>query len=198
MSQSLIKILVHIVFSTKDRIDLIPLELESELYKYIHGILENNSARLIIAGGTANHIHLLISIGKTDVPTLIGDIKRSTSLWMKRKGVESSTGKKVMARFRSDNLRFRLCRCTSAIKRNITQSTTTSLNSAPFARSIRSRSTNVTPGIEKFVVFSDFMNARHSWSFASTQPQALISVAVGDQITIYPITSIAAHEGSET
>ena len=88
MSQSLIKILVHIVFSTKDRIDLIPLELESELYKYIHGILENNSARLIIAGGTANHIHLLISIGKTDVPTLIGDIKRSTSLWMKRKGVE--------------------------------------------------------------------------------------------------------------
>ena len=54
MSQSLIKILVHVDFSTKDRIDLIPLELENELYKYIHGILENNSARLIIAGGTAN------------------------------------------------------------------------------------------------------------------------------------------------
>ena len=87
MSQSLIKILVHVVFSTKDRIDLIPLELENELYKYIHGIIENNSARLIIAGGTANHIHLLISIGKTGVPTLIGDIKRSTSLWIKQKGV---------------------------------------------------------------------------------------------------------------
>jgi putative transposase len=88
MSQSLVKILVHVVFSTKDRIALIPLELEDELYKYIHGIIENNSARLIIAGGTANHIHLLISIGKTDVPTLIGDVKRSTSVWMKKKGVE--------------------------------------------------------------------------------------------------------------
>ncbi len=87
MSQSLIKILVHFVFSTKDRIDLIPLELENELYKYIHGIIENNSARLIVAGGTGNHIHLLISIGKTNVSTLIGDIKRSTSVWMKKKGV---------------------------------------------------------------------------------------------------------------
>ena len=89
MPQSLIKILVHVVIATKDRIDLIPLELETELYKYIHGILENNAARLIIAGGIANHIHLLISIGKNDVPKLVGDIKRSTSLWMKKKGAEN-------------------------------------------------------------------------------------------------------------
>lgn len=88
MPQSLIKVLVHVVFSTKDRIDLIPLALEKELYKYIHGIIENNSARLIIAGGTVDHIHLLISIGKTDIPSLIGDIKRSTSVLMKKKGVE--------------------------------------------------------------------------------------------------------------
>jgi putative transposase len=87
MSQSLIKILAHVVFSTKDRIDLIPLELEGELYKYIHGVVDNNSARLVAAGGTANHIHLLISVGKNDVPTLIGDIKRSTSVWMKKRGV---------------------------------------------------------------------------------------------------------------
>jgi putative transposase len=87
MPQSLIKILVHVVFSTKDHVDLIPLELEDELYKYIHGIVENNLAKLLIAGGIANHIHLLISIGKNDVPDLIGDIKRSTSTWMKKKGV---------------------------------------------------------------------------------------------------------------
>jgi putative transposase len=86
MPQSLIKVLVHIVFSTKNRADLIPIEFEEELYRYIHGIIENNSARLIVAGGIANHIHLLISIGKNDVPQLIGDIKRSTSLWMKKKG----------------------------------------------------------------------------------------------------------------
>ena len=87
MPQSLIKVLVHVVFSTKDRADIIQPELENELYRYIHGVIENHGAKLLIAGGTANHIHLLISIGKNDAPSLIGDIKRSTSAWMKKKGV---------------------------------------------------------------------------------------------------------------
>jgi putative transposase len=87
MPQSLIKVLVHIVFSTKDRIDLIPAHLENELYRYIHGIVENNKAKLIIAGGTSNHIHLLISLGRVEISELIGDIKRSTSVRMKKKGV---------------------------------------------------------------------------------------------------------------
>jgi REP element-mobilizing transposase RayT len=86
MPQSLIKILVHIVFSTKNRGDLIPAELADELYRYIHGIVKNNHGRLIIAGGVANHIHLLVSLGRIDIPELIGDIKRSSSVWMKGKG----------------------------------------------------------------------------------------------------------------
>lgn len=88
MAQSLVKLLVHIVFSTKDRVDLIPSELEAELYRYIHGIVQNKGAKLIIVGGTSNHIHLLISLGKNDLVQLIADIKRSTSLWMKKKQVE--------------------------------------------------------------------------------------------------------------
>ena len=87
MPQSLVKVLVHIVFSTKDRIDLIPPDRERELYRYLHGIIENKGARLIIAGGTSNHIHLLVSIGRLDIPQFIADIKRSTSFWMKKNGV---------------------------------------------------------------------------------------------------------------
>ena len=87
MPQSLIKVLIHIVFSTKDRMNLISPELEAELYRYIHDVIENKGARLIIAGGTANHIHMLISVGRLEVTVLIGDIKRSTSMWMKQKGV---------------------------------------------------------------------------------------------------------------
>jgi putative transposase len=87
MPQSLIKILIHVVYSTKNRTDLIPVEIEDELFRYIHGIVENNRGRLIVAGGTKNHIHLLISLGLCDISTLIGDIKRSTSVWMKKKGV---------------------------------------------------------------------------------------------------------------
>jgi len=84
MPQSLIKILVHVVFSTKDRRDLIPFGLEPRLFGYISGIISNNKGRMIIAGGTANHIHLLISIGRIDIGELIGDIKRDSSKWMKQ------------------------------------------------------------------------------------------------------------------
>jgi len=86
MPQSLVKILVHIVFSTKDRADLIPPELESGLYGYIHGIVENNGAKLIIPKGTANHSHFLVSLGRNDLSELIGDIKRHSSVWMKEHG----------------------------------------------------------------------------------------------------------------
>ncbi|MEO7658626.1 MAG: transposase [Pyrinomonadaceae bacterium] len=43
---------------------------------------------LIIAGGEADHIHVLASVGRIDVSELIGDIKRETSKWMKSNGVE--------------------------------------------------------------------------------------------------------------
>ncbi len=90
MPQSLVKIIVHIVFSTKDRDDLISPEIELELFKYISGIVTAIGGRLIIGNGTANHIHLLISIGRVDIGELIGHIKRDTSRWIKRKFPDNS------------------------------------------------------------------------------------------------------------
>ena len=83
MPQSLVKILAHVVFSAKDRADLITQEVEGDLYGYISGIVKNNNARLIIGNGTANHVHLLISVGRNDVGKLIGDIKRDSSARIK-------------------------------------------------------------------------------------------------------------------
>jgi putative transposase len=86
MPQSLVKILVHIVFSTKNRADLILPKIENDLYSYINGIVENNKSKLILANGTTNHVHLLVSLGKTiDISELVGDIKRDSSKWVKEK-----------------------------------------------------------------------------------------------------------------
>jgi REP element-mobilizing transposase RayT len=85
MPQSLVKILVHAVFSTKNRVDLILPEIENGLFGYFNGIVENNKSKLILANGTVNHVHLLISIGKTlSISELIGDIKRDSSVWIKQ------------------------------------------------------------------------------------------------------------------
>lgn len=84
MPQSLVKIIVHVVFSTKERIRIITPEIEPRLFGYISGIIENNGGKMIIAGGDADHIHILISIGRVDIAELIGDVKRESSKWMKQ------------------------------------------------------------------------------------------------------------------
>jgi REP element-mobilizing transposase RayT len=81
--------LVHLVFSTKNRASLITPEIEPNLFGYMHGIVENNKSKLILVNGTSNHIHLLVSLGKTlSISELIGDIKRDSSKWIKSKGKE--------------------------------------------------------------------------------------------------------------
>ena len=87
MPQSLVKILVHIVFSTKNRTDLILPESEDALYRYISGIVAGKNARLIIANGTTNHSHFLVSLGKNDIAVLIAMMKRGSSLWAKTNGI---------------------------------------------------------------------------------------------------------------
>ena len=52
--------LVHCVFSTKDRANLIGHP--DALCRYISGIAKAKHITLLAAGGTANHLHLLISL----------------------------------------------------------------------------------------------------------------------------------------
>jgi putative transposase len=92
MAQTVFSAYFHIVFSTKNRFSFIPPELEAELFAYIGGIVHGFDARLIAAGGTANHVHLLISVSKNHlVPDLIGAIKRDSSKWIKTKGTKMLT-----------------------------------------------------------------------------------------------------------
>jgi len=72
------------VWSTKDRLRIITPQIESQLYGFISGIITNNSGRMIIAGGDADHMHVLASIGRIDIAELIGDIKRNSSGWIKK------------------------------------------------------------------------------------------------------------------
>jgi len=88
MSQSLSKILLHIVFSTKKRQRWLHTEICQELYSYISKILENNMCLSYQIGGTSDHIHILCRLGKTiSVSKLIEEIKKSTSKWIKTKDV---------------------------------------------------------------------------------------------------------------
>jgi REP element-mobilizing transposase RayT len=61
MPQSLAKILVHTVFSTKDRRPFLrDRALREELHRYLGGILTNLDCQPIIVGGVEDHVHLLL------------------------------------------------------------------------------------------------------------------------------------------
>jgi REP element-mobilizing transposase RayT len=87
MAQTLVSLMVHVIFSTKHRADLIKPEIEPELFAYIGGIVKNHESRLLAIGGTANHVHLLISQSKNvALSALVAEIKRDSSKWLKTKG----------------------------------------------------------------------------------------------------------------
>ena len=83
MSQSLVQNLHHTFFSTKGRVKMIRGKWALELYGYIWGIMKKMNCRLISAGGTADHLHLLSSIGKTTmVSDMVMKVKSLSFAWV--------------------------------------------------------------------------------------------------------------------
>ena len=87
MPQSLAKILIHTVFSTKDRRPLLrDRALREELHRYLGGILTNLDCQPIIVGGVEDHIHILSTLSRTcEAAGMVKEVKRGSSLWIKTK-----------------------------------------------------------------------------------------------------------------
>ena len=62
MSHAYSKLIYHCIFSTKDRKPYLTNTLRDRVYAYIAGILRNSHGHLIKAGGTADHVHLLLEL----------------------------------------------------------------------------------------------------------------------------------------
>src|SRR2546421_653171 len=57
-----------------------------DLYLYMGGILRNIKSPLIEIGGIADHVHLLVSLGReASVAPLVRDVKANSSRWIHEK-----------------------------------------------------------------------------------------------------------------
>ena len=87
MPQSLAKVYVHIIFSTKNRVPIISNNIRNELYAYISGILINLKSDVIKINGTQDHLHILCTIPRTvTIAKVLEEVKKSSSRWIKTKG----------------------------------------------------------------------------------------------------------------
>jgi REP element-mobilizing transposase RayT len=89
MAQSLSNILVHLIFSTKDRWPWIRPEVEGKLYAYLAAVCRSCGCPSVLIGGTQDHVHILSALSRTaTVAELLEQIKKSSSKWIKTKGPE--------------------------------------------------------------------------------------------------------------
>ncbi|HEU5123446.1 MAG TPA: IS200/IS605 family transposase [Verrucomicrobiae bacterium] len=84
MPQSLSFLLVHVVFSTKDRTPLLGAEIRPALHGYLATVARNADCECFRVGGVADHVHLAIRLARTvTVADLVETLKTSSSKWLK-------------------------------------------------------------------------------------------------------------------
>lgn len=84
MPQSLAQIYLHIVFSTKNREPLISAEVQPRLHAYLAGAGNAIACPVIIVGGVADHVHLLMRLSRTiTIADALKSLKSESSKWMK-------------------------------------------------------------------------------------------------------------------
>jgi len=88
MPQSLASVLIHLIFSTKNREPTIPHQLLPQLHAYIVGILANLQCPSLRTGGVVNHAHTLFALHRTAaIAEVVEEVKKGSSKWMKQQGV---------------------------------------------------------------------------------------------------------------
>jgi putative transposase len=84
MPQSLSKIILHIIFSTKDREPWLDSDVRPRMHAYLAKIRHDLRADLVRVGGVADHVHIVTTLPRTLSPAqLIERIKKVSSKWIK-------------------------------------------------------------------------------------------------------------------
>jgi len=164
MPQSLSFLLVHIVFSTKDRAPLLDATVRPALHAYLATVARGAECECYRVGGVADHVHLAIRLSRTlTTAKLVEELKTSSSKWLKTQSPAlSGFSWQRMARSPSVLPTWKPCADTSTIRRTTTEPRHFKMNTAPFLKNTESNTTSVMCGInlmERAFGPSDSMNS---------------------------------------
>jgi putative transposase len=83
MANTYSQVYLHIVFSTKNRVDLIRPEIENDIWAGIGGCARKHKMVALQVGGIDNHAHVLVSTPTTISPSQAAKyLKGDSSLWI--------------------------------------------------------------------------------------------------------------------
>jgi REP element-mobilizing transposase RayT len=88
MPQSLSKVFVHIIFSTKDREPWLDSAVRPRMHACLATVCRDLGAEFVHVGGVADHVHIVTTLPRTiSQAQLIEQIKKASSKWIK--GIEA-------------------------------------------------------------------------------------------------------------
>ena len=88
MANTYSKIYIQIVFAIQNREASIQLSWETELHKYITGIIQEKGQKMLAINGTENHIHILIGMKPTCcLSDLVRETKKSSTKFVEEKNL---------------------------------------------------------------------------------------------------------------
>lgn len=92
MPQSLARLHIHLIYSTKNRELLITGEIRETLHAYTATVLQNLGCASVLINSVEDHIHLLFDLARTvAVSQVVEDVKKSSSKWIKTQAPEFAT-----------------------------------------------------------------------------------------------------------
>lgn len=92
MSQSLSKLYIHLIFSTKHREPLLPVAVQPRLHAYLAAVLKNLDSPAVKIGGTRDHVHILFRLSRIHtLAETVEKVKTGSSKWLKTQGREMAS-----------------------------------------------------------------------------------------------------------
>jgi len=83
VAHSFASLLVHVIFSTKSRTPDLTPEIADRLFQYMGGIVRERKSVPLIINGTADHVHLLVSLPTNEsIAELLRVVKANSSRWV--------------------------------------------------------------------------------------------------------------------
>ena len=84
MPQSLSKLIVHIIFSTKNREPWLDANVRPRMHAYLATMCRDLGVEFVHVGGVADHVHIVETLPRTlSQAQLIEQIKKTSSKWIK-------------------------------------------------------------------------------------------------------------------
>jgi REP element-mobilizing transposase RayT len=84
MPQSLARIYIHLIFSTKYRTRWIPDDVRPALHAYMAAILKDQSCLPVCINTEPDHAHLLFELGRmVRLGTAVGQVKKGSTIWLR-------------------------------------------------------------------------------------------------------------------